>query len=205
MASSNFLPSSAINKFIALRSLAKPSLPTAPAPISTSSSRPSKKPRIDSMSPVTPSSTLPQQHSHLSVSPSGSHVGPTFYSTNNNPARSSSTTANSPAPRTRTPIIPKRRPPILSPAVKKEPLSKHIDLPTTVPREYDPLPAPGSEETHKYIASSRLIQKTTLVKALVDPDCGHVSLVERDFEYLRVTTLLEYLFRRRIHLHTCDT
>ncbi|KAF9145254.1 hypothetical protein BGX30_009835 [Mortierella sp. GBA39] len=45
-----------------------------------------------------------------------------------------------------------------------------------------------SEETHKYIASSRLIQKTALVKALVDPNCGRVSLVERDFEYLRCMT-----------------
>lgn len=87
------------------------------------------------------------------------------------------------------PTIPKRLPPTLSPVVKKEPLSKHIDLPTTVPREHDPLPAPGSKETHKYIASSRLIQKAALVKALVDPDCGRVLLVERDFEYLRVTTL----------------
>ncbi|KAF9549997.1 hypothetical protein EC957_002058 [Mortierella hygrophila] len=188
MASSNFLPSSAINKFIALRSLAKPSLPTAPAPISTSSSRPSKKLRVDSVSPVTPSSPLPQQYPHLSVSPSRPHIRSTFHSTNNNPARSRSSTSSSPAPRTRTPTIPKRLPPTLSLVVKKEPLPKHIDLPTTVPREYDPLPAPGSEETHKYIASSRLIQKTALVKALVDPGCGRVSFVERDFEYLRCMT-----------------
>lgn len=69
-------------------------------------------------------------------------------------------------------------------------MKKHIELPTTtVPREYDALRPPGSEETHKYIASSRLIQKTALVKALLDPDCGRSSFVERDFEYLRVTKL----------------
>ncbi|KAG9068782.1 hypothetical protein KI688_011067 [Linnemannia hyalina] len=185
MASSNFLPSSAINKFIALRSLAKLSLPTASAPISTSSSRSSKKPRIDPVSPVTPSSPLPKQYPHLTVSASRPHVASTFHSTNNNPARSSSSTSSSPAPRTRTPTIPKRIPPTLSLVVKKDHLPKHIDLPTFVPREYDPLPAPGSEDTYKCIASSRLIQKTALVKALVDPDCGRVSLVERDFEYLR--------------------
>jgi hypothetical protein len=61
-----------------------------------------------------------------------------------------------------------------------------IDLPTTVPRAYDLLPPPDFKETHKYIASSRLLQKTALVKALEDPDCGRASLVERDFEYLRV-------------------
>ncbi|KAK3847238.1 MAG: hypothetical protein J3R72DRAFT_486045 [Linnemannia gamsii] len=63
-----------------------------------------------------------------------------------------------------------------------------IDLPMTIPRAYDVLPPPDSKETHKYIASSRLLQKTALVKALEDADCGRVSLVERDFEYLRDIT-----------------
>ncbi|KAF9152520.1 hypothetical protein BG015_005121 [Linnemannia schmuckeri] len=193
MASSNFLPSSAINKFIALRSLAKPLPPTAPSPVPTSSSNPSKKPRTYSVSPVTPTSLIPQQYSRHSVSRSGSHAGSTLCASNNNSVRSYSSTASSPALLNRSLIVPKRppslpSPPLLSLVVKEEPLEKHIDLPTPVPREYDPLPAPESQETHKYIASSRLIQKNALVRAIVDPDCGCASLVERDFEYLRDVT-----------------
>ncbi|KAG0280277.1 hypothetical protein BGZ97_009438, partial [Linnemannia gamsii] len=49
IASSNFLPSSAINKFIALRSLAKPPPSNTSPPVSTASTRPSKKLKADSV------------------------------------------------------------------------------------------------------------------------------------------------------------
>ncbi|KAF9185268.1 hypothetical protein BGZ51_002743 [Haplosporangium sp. Z 767] len=52
-------------------------------------------------------------------------------------------------------------------------------------RSYDRLQPPGPE-THRYIASSRILQNRALINALVDPECGGVQLVERDFEYLRV-------------------
>jgi hypothetical protein len=154
--------------------------------VSTASTRPSKKLKADSVPSVCASSPKPQQYPFQPIPSSGSRAESTYHSTN--PTRSGSPTANSPVLLKRTPILLKRPPLPLSSVVKNEPLRKHIELPTTAaPREYDALGPPGSEETHRYIASSRLIQKTALVKALLDPDCGRASFVERDFEYLRVT------------------
>ncbi|KAG0231368.1 hypothetical protein BGX31_005543 [Mortierella sp. GBA43] len=53
-----------------------------------------------------------------------------------------------------------------------------------VVRPYDPLPSP-SQEIHRYIVSTRLLQNMTLVRALRDPECGRSQLIERDFEFLR--------------------
>ncbi|KAF9409964.1 hypothetical protein BGZ94_001797 [Podila epigama] len=48
---------------------------------------------------------------------------------------------------------------------------------------------PGSTRTrleqHRYIISTHLLQNTELIRALLDPACANVDLVERDFEYLR--------------------
>ncbi|KAF9108187.1 hypothetical protein BGX29_002711 [Mortierella sp. GBA35] len=189
LASSHFLPSSAIGRFMALQTLAKGSQPTSPS--SSSSSRPSKKPRNDSTTTVAtpvPSPTLsrlPRHHQQQAVSRAGSQTGSSRYATNL--ARSTSAT-------TRTVTTQNRIPP----AVMNEPQTQrisgqaprpqYIELPTTTPREYDPIPPPSSEETYKYIASTRLLQKTHLVRALLDPDCGRISLVERDFEYLKAIT-----------------
>ncbi|KAI7822615.1 hypothetical protein BC939DRAFT_453779 [Gamsiella multidivaricata] len=52
------------------------------------------------------------------------------------------------------------------------------------PRPYDSL-LPPSFVTHRYIVSNRILQNTAIVRALLDPDCGRVQLVERDMEYLR--------------------
>lgn len=58
-----------------------------------------------------------------------------------------------------------------------------------VARPYDPLPVP-SQEIHRYIVSTRLLQNTAIVRALLDPECGRSQLVERDVDYLRVNAIV---------------
>ncbi|KAF8978534.1 hypothetical protein BGZ46_006374 [Entomortierella lignicola] len=52
-------------------------------------------------------------------------------------------------------------------------------------RPYDPLPLPASSNVHRYIVSNRVLQNTAIIRALIDPDCGRVELIDRDVEYMR--------------------
>ncbi|KAF9116598.1 hypothetical protein BGX27_001007 [Mortierella sp. AM989] len=65
--------------------------------------------------------------------------------------------------------------------------SSNIEFqPQSLFRPYDPLPPPATSDIHRYIISTRLLQNTTIVRALVDTNLGRAELVDRDVEYLRV-------------------
>ncbi|KAF8939469.1 hypothetical protein BGZ58_009643 [Dissophora ornata] len=72
----------------------------------------------------------------------------------------------------------------LNPTADIQPSKPNVISDPPVTRPYDPLPSPGPE-IHRYIASSRLLQNTTIVQALLNPECARLQLAERDVEYLR--------------------
>ncbi|KAF9436815.1 hypothetical protein BGZ76_002897 [Entomortierella beljakovae] len=58
-------------------------------------------------------------------------------------------------------------------------------LPKPMVRPYDPLPQLEISDTHRYIATNRLLQNTTIVRTISDPGQHNIKLIERDVEYLR--------------------
>ncbi|KAF9918892.1 hypothetical protein FBU30_011235 [Linnemannia zychae] len=180
MASATFLPASAIDKFIALQSRFRTSHSTIPHPSPSSSSREFKNLRSDAVPPTDTPTLVIQQELHRSIQQSGYQLSTPTYVTRLDTASVMNHSIKLDG------IIRDSMDNTQSSNIKATLQErKHIDPPAIAPRKYDPISSPGSEEAHKYIVSSRILQKRQLIKALLDPSCGHISFIERDFEYLR--------------------
>lgn len=168
-ASSRFSPSSAVDRFVALQRRNKPG---SPLPLVSAS-------RQSSSEFIQPHAAKRQKH------------GPTSHNRAQTPPGSGDV---------------QRRPSTHSPGAKQDRIQDQVQKQSfvqaatrirsstthssetsspVVVRPYDALPAP-SQEIHRYIASTRILQNMAIVRALLDPDCGRARLVERDVEYLRV-------------------
>lgn len=170
--SSRFSPSSAVDRFVALQRRKRPASPSPLVPASRQSSSESIQPPV----------TKRQRH------------GPTSHDRAQTPPPSSGDMQG--------------RASTHSPGAKRDRVQGRVQEQTfvhgtarihssasysseasspVVVRPYDTLPAP-SQEIHRYITSTRVIQNTAIVRSLLDPECGRSQLVERDVEYLRVNT-----------------
>ncbi|KAG0258870.1 hypothetical protein BG011_003006 [Mortierella polycephala] len=175
--SSQFLPGSVIDRFLALHSLGRG---TSTSPAQSSTSPPNSTGRISTkrqkLSPAIPTKHPPHTRTPLRH--------PLSSLTNQY------TTTSGPKSKVQTDTTGCSGTESLACATALDHRDNNNALACTVfstepVRSYDRL-QPPSLETHRYIASSRILQNRALVNALIDPECGRVQLVERDFEYLRM-------------------
>ncbi|KAF9899696.1 hypothetical protein BX616_002891, partial [Lobosporangium transversale] len=156
-----FLPSSAVDRFRALHKLGKypQSLTPPPCMLSSKQYRP-----LNKSEKILPSIATAAASSQTSPSTSKSSSSLPY-----NGVRPSVSKIGSRA--------------LLQEDIKENIISSR-DNKANAFRSYDPL-LPPRPDTYKYIGSTRLLQNTRLVRALFDPQCANIQLVERDVEYLR--------------------
>ncbi|KAF9359253.1 hypothetical protein BGX26_012783 [Mortierella sp. AD094] len=177
LSTSQFSPSSAIDRFVALRTLAtsKSSLSTPPISESSNVGSPStKRQRTEPASHVCTPCRLPPAPpatskflQNLELAKQRQHSKQTIKEQTELRSSTSSRipTSVSPLPETNdNDIVSQSRNPV---------------------RSDEPLPPLTKPDIHRYIVSTRLLQNTAITRALVDPDCGRAELIERDVEYLR--------------------
>ncbi|KAG0015553.1 hypothetical protein BGZ80_009789 [Entomortierella chlamydospora] len=172
-----FSPSSAIDRFLALRTLAasESSILTPPTSESSNIGSPSTKRQR----------TKPAGHVNIPcrphpATPAASQSLPNLELTKQR-QRSKQTTKERVEPRSN---ANSRIPTSIYPLLETDD-NDIVSQSRSPVRPDEPLPSLTKPDIHRYIVSTRLLQNTAIIRALVDPNCGRAELIERDVEYLR--------------------